>query len=67
MNTTQPSDAPIELRIDSATGVDVSHAIVGPGGRAYAFVIDWHIRLILALAWYGAAALLFPIQKPSCP
>ena len=59
MNTTQPSDAPIELRIDSATGVDVSHAIVGPGGRAYAFVIDWHIRLILALAWYGAAALLF--------
>jgi uncharacterized RDD family membrane protein YckC len=25
--------------------------IAGPGTRAYAFVIDWHIRLLVALAW----------------
>lgn len=26
--------------------------IAGPGGRAYAFVIDWHIRVLLAIAWW---------------
>lgn len=29
--------------------------IAGPGSRAYAFVIDWHIRILLALAWLVAA------------
>jgi len=26
-------------------------ALAGPGGRSYAFIIDWHIRLLLALVW----------------
>jgi len=47
-----------QLVIDSATGVEVALPVVGPGGRAYAFVLDWHIRLALALAWYGSGALL---------
>jgi uncharacterized RDD family membrane protein YckC len=47
-----------ELLIDSATGVAVALPVAGPGGRAYAFVLDWHIRLALALAWYGSGALL---------
>ncbi|MCP5472446.1 MAG: RDD family protein [Steroidobacteraceae bacterium] len=47
-----------ELRIDSATGVEVALPVVGAGGRAYAFVIDWHIRVALAIAWYGSSALL---------
>jgi uncharacterized RDD family membrane protein YckC len=63
MDTLEPVGAPVELRIDSATGVDVSHAIVGPGGRAYAFMIDWHIRVVLAIAWYGAAALLMRLGE----
>jgi uncharacterized RDD family membrane protein YckC len=46
------------LAVDSVTGIDVSLAIAGPGARAYAFIIDWHIRLILALAWYVVATLL---------
>jgi uncharacterized RDD family membrane protein YckC len=46
------------LVIDSATGVEVALPVAGPGGRAYAFVLDWHIRLALALAWYGSGALL---------
>ncbi len=25
--------------------------VAGPGTRSYAFVIDWHVRLLLALAW----------------
>jgi uncharacterized RDD family membrane protein YckC len=47
-----------ELVIDSATGVEVALPVAGAGGRAYAFVIDWHIRVALALAWYGVGALL---------
>ena len=44
--------------ISSATGVDVSLSIAGTGSRSYAFLIDWHIRLLMALAWFVAASLL---------
>ena len=39
------------LIVSSPTGVDVELAIAGPGSRAYAFLIDWHIRILLALTW----------------
>jgi len=45
------------LIVTSPTGVDVELAIAGPGSRAYAFLIDWHIRLLLAVTWFAAAAL----------
>ncbi len=45
-----------ELAIDSVTGVDVSLPIVGAGGRSYAFIIDWHIRLLVAVAWWLAVS-----------
>lgn len=45
------------LVVTSPTGVDVQLAIAGPGSRAYAFLIDWHIRVLVALAWFAAAAL----------
>ncbi|MEM8768346.1 MAG: RDD family protein [Pseudomonadota bacterium] len=45
------------LQIQSITGVDVELPIAGPGGRSYAFVIDWHIRLLLTLAWYVVGTL----------
>lgn len=48
-----------DLAVDSVTGIDVSLAVAGPGARSYAFLIDWHIRLILAFAWYAFGALLF--------
>ena len=32
--------------------------IAGPGSRSYAFLIDWHIRLLAALAWVLAALLV---------
>jgi uncharacterized RDD family membrane protein YckC len=44
------------LIVTSPTGVDVELAIAGPGSRAYAFVIDWHIRVLLALTWFAVAA-----------
>jgi uncharacterized RDD family membrane protein YckC len=47
-----------QLRISGLTGVDVTLDIAGPGSRSYAFVIDWHIRLLLGLAWFCGAWLL---------
>ena len=44
------------LVVTSATGVDVELAIAGPGSRSYAFIVDWHIRLLLALTWFAGAA-----------
>jgi uncharacterized RDD family membrane protein YckC len=41
------------LEISSATGVDLQLNIAGPGARSYAFVIDWHIRIVLALGWFA--------------
>ena len=50
------------------TGVDVALDIAGVGSRSYAFIIDWHIRLLLALAWLCGAWLLvkaFGVALPS--
>jgi uncharacterized RDD family membrane protein YckC len=33
--------------------------VAGPGARAYAFLVDWHVRTIMALAWFTVAALIF--------
>lgn len=44
--------------VSSATGVDIQLNIAGPGARSYAFVIDWHIRLLLAMAWFAIGSLL---------
>src|SRR4029079_6126508 len=41
------------------TGVDVELTIAGPGSRTYAFVIDWHIRLLLALQWLLVGHLIY--------
>ena len=47
-----------QLSVQSATGVDLTLSVAGPGSRSYAFVIDWHIRLLTALAWFLCTALL---------
>jgi len=44
-----------EFTVQGMTGVDLSLPIAGPGSRSYAFLIDWHIRLLLALAWLAVA------------
>ncbi|HKT72820.1 MAG TPA: RDD family protein [Steroidobacteraceae bacterium] len=45
--------------VDSATGVTVALPIAGTGARSFAFLIDWHIRAILCVAWYSLAAILY--------
>jgi uncharacterized RDD family membrane protein YckC len=49
-NPTEIDDG--RLRVDSITGVPLELAIAGPGGRSFAFIIDFHIRLLGALAWF---------------
>jgi uncharacterized RDD family membrane protein YckC len=47
------------VTLQSITGVDIELRIAGPGSRSYAFVIDWHIRLLVALAWLLAALIVY--------
>ncbi len=63
-----------QVTLQSITGVDVELRIAGIGSRSYAFVIDWHIRAILAFAWWsvgtalslgGFAALFTPGRSPA--
>src|SRR5690606_16880595 len=43
------------LRIPTVTGIDIELRIAGTGGRSFAFLIDWHLRALLALGWVVAA------------
>lgn len=47
-----------QVTLPSITGVDVELRIAGVGSRSYAFVIDWHIRLILAFSWWAVGTML---------
>jgi len=47
-----------QLHITGLTGVELKLPIAGPGSRSYAFIIDWHIRILLSLAWMLAVWLL---------
>ena len=47
-----------DLVADSVTGVEVVLPIAGPGARSFAFLIDWLIRVILAVAWFVVSALV---------
>ncbi|MGA2188167.1 MAG: RDD family protein [Steroidobacteraceae bacterium] len=51
-------DSSEHFTIRGATGVDLDLPVAGPGSRSYAFLIDWHIRVILALAYLVAAMLV---------
>jgi uncharacterized RDD family membrane protein YckC len=50
-----------QLSVQSVTGVDLTLHIAGPGSRSYAFVIDWHIRFLIAAAWLLIAYYVFNI------
>jgi uncharacterized RDD family membrane protein YckC len=50
-----------QLSVQSVTGVDLTLKIAGPGTRSYAFVIDWHIRALVAAAWLLIAYYVFDI------
>jgi len=47
------------LTIPSVTGIDIALRVAGPGGRSYAFIVDWHIRFLAAVAWILAGMLAY--------
>jgi len=47
------------LVVESATGVEVHLRLAGPGARSLAYVIDWHLRLVLGLSWFVVAAMTY--------
>jgi uncharacterized RDD family membrane protein YckC len=47
------------IYVNSADAMSYALEIAGVGARSYAFVLDWHIRLLAALAWIYLAAFLF--------
>ncbi|HEY1890827.1 MAG TPA: RDD family protein [Steroidobacteraceae bacterium] len=54
-----------ELTVRGLTGVDMTLTVAGPGTRSYAFVVDWHIRVLGVLAWVLLGAMLrqmFPVS-----
>lgn len=61
MNNTPKTDshAADYLQIRSAEGMDYQLEIAGMGARSYAFIIDWHIRLLLAITWMAVCGLAF--------
>src|ERR1700686_946647 len=51
-----------QIAVQSATGVDLTLNIAGPGNGSYAFVIDWHIRFLLAGAWLLLAGFILKLS-----
>jgi uncharacterized RDD family membrane protein YckC len=47
------------IYVNSAEAMSYALEIAGVGARSYAFVLDWHIRLLAALLWIYLAAFLF--------
>lgn len=47
------------LRLTTADGMDIDLEVAGVGSRSYAFVADWHIRVLFVLAWLLAVLLVF--------
>jgi uncharacterized membrane protein SpoIIM required for sporulation/uncharacterized RDD family membrane protein YckC len=50
--------APPTLAVPSATGVDATIVLAGPGARAMAFMIDWLLRTALSLLFMLLASLV---------
>lgn len=48
-----------ELALHLNDGLDLKLAVAGPGARAYAFLIDFKIRLLAALLWLGIGMTIF--------
>ncbi|MEE4301534.1 MAG: RDD family protein [Pseudomonadales bacterium] len=53
-----PGPAREELVLTSVAGTEARLEIAGVGARSFAFIIDWHIRLLAAVVWFGGAGFL---------
>ena len=48
-----------QISVTTAAGIEVLQTVAGVGGRSYAFIIDWHIRLLIVLVWILTAIVLY--------
>ncbi len=55
----------VELELHGADGYTTRLQIAAAGSRSYAFLIDWHIRVILAFAWWLAGTFTFALVSSS--
>lgn len=47
------------IELESGTGTEVIENLAAAGSRSLAYVVDWHIRILLVLVWYlGCMAYL---------
>jgi len=47
-----------ELKLTTAQGLEVHLELAHIGSRSLAFVLDWHLRVLLSMAWFLAALLI---------
>jgi uncharacterized RDD family membrane protein YckC len=57
--TQQGHKANVKATQPGTTRQDQPRDIAGPGARSFAFVVDWHYRVLLAMGWFVFASLLF--------
>lgn len=50
------------LRLTTADGTDLTLEVAGVGSRSYAFVADWHVRILFVLAWLAVVLLVFDAE-----
>jgi uncharacterized RDD family membrane protein YckC len=67
MNATDTPRSLDALSLDSPTGVALHVVLAGAGARAFAYLIDWWIRLALFAAWYVLAALAYNRELSLAP
>ncbi len=53
------------LVVQTADAVEIELPVAGIGSRSYAFLIDWHIRFLLALAWLALVTVLLSLLSPA--
>ncbi len=62
--STQPGQDDRYLHIQTPDGLDYRLEIANMGARSHAFLIDWHIRLLIATAWlFGMGTALFSLSE----
>ncbi len=52
-----------KISLESGQGLELQLTVAGIGARSFAFIIDWHIRFVLAFAWIMGFVLLSEIGK----
>jgi hypothetical protein len=53
VNTINPN----QLHLETIDADDLSFEVAGLGARSYAFLIDWHFRVIFVMAWLAICAI----------